>query len=122
MSLSQAGTSLTWKQSAVLTEQERAIRGIAISPDGHILASASFDDMAQLWNLENDQPIGSLLQHAEGVFCVSFSADGALLATGCCDKNAYIWDVSAIVKEAGLDEPLMDSDVSSWTFYSTHFC
>jgi len=111
----------TWKQSAVLTEQDDAIRAIAISPNGRILAIASYDNTARLWNLENDQPIGSPLQHAESLFCVLFSADGALLATGCRDKNAYIWDVSAIVKEAGLDELLLDSDVSSCAFSSTHF-
>jgi len=112
----------TWKQSAVLTEQVIAIRAIAISPNDRILASASYDNTARLWNLENDQPISLPLQHAGRVFCVSFSADGALLATGCFDKNAYTWDVSAIVKEAGLDELLLDSDVSSCAFSGTHFC
>jgi len=111
----------TWKQSAVLTEQGDSIRAIAISPNGRILASASYDKTARLWNLENDQPIGSPLQHPRDVFCVSFSADGALLATGCADNSAYTWDISAIVKEAGLDELLLDSDVSSCAFPSTHF-
>jgi len=114
----------TWKHSAVLTEQDNSesIRAIAISPNGCILASASFNyNTARLWNLENDQPIGSPLQHADCVFCVSFSADGALLVTGCHDNNAYIWDVSAIVKEAGLGELLLDSEVSSCAFSSTHF-
>jgi len=111
----------TWKQSAVLTEQERAIRAIAISPNGRILASASYDNTARLWNLENDQPVGSPLKHADYVLCVSFSENGALLATGCYDNNAYTWDVSAIVKEAGLDELLLDSDVSSCAFPSAHF-
>jgi len=111
----------TWKQSAVLIEQDDPIHAIAISPNGRILASASYDKTAQLWNLENDQPIGSPLQHGGNVCCVSFSADGALLATGCQDGNAYTWDVSAIVKEAGLDELLLDSDVSSRAFSSAHF-
>jgi len=110
----------TWKQSAVLTEHYSAIRGIAISPNGRILASASYDSTARLWNLENDQPIGSPLQHAGPVSCVSFSADGALLATD-GGYNAYTWDVSVIVKEAGLDEILLDSGVSSCAFSSTHF-
>jgi len=50
------------------------------------------------------------------VRCVSFSTDGKLLATGCHDKNAYTWDVSAIIKEAGLNEPL----VSCSFFISPH--
>ncbi|KAG1818442.1 WD40-repeat-containing domain protein [Suillus subaureus] len=74
-----------WKQIAVLDGHTNNIFGIAISPNGRILASASWD-----------------------VAVVSFSADGKLLATCCDDKNAYTWDVSAILKEAGLDDLLLD--------------
>jgi WD40 repeat protein len=102
----------TWQQIAVLTGHTSLVLGIAISPSGRILASASYDNTAQLWNLETGQPIGSPLQHEYYVGCTSFSTDGMLLATGCNDKNAYMWDVSAIVKEAGLSELLLNSNVS----------
>ncbi|KAG2753392.1 WD40 repeat-like protein [Suillus brevipes Sb2] len=98
----------TWEQLALLKGHTSAVYRIAISPNGRILASASFDNTARLWNLENSQPISSPLHHANPVTCVSFSADGTLLSTGCDDKNAYIWDVSAILKEAGLDDLLLD--------------
>jgi WD40 repeat protein len=98
----------TWKQLAVLKGHTTAVHSIAVNPNGRILASASWDDTARLWNLDNNQPISSPLEHTTMVFCVSFSADGKLLATGCDDKNAYTWDVSTIVKEAGLDELLLD--------------
>jgi hypothetical protein len=98
----------TWKQLAVLDEQIDTIHGIAISPNGRILASASSIDTTRLWNLENSQPISSILYHEGTVYSVSFSADGKLLATGCDDDNAYAWDVSAILKEAGLDDLLLD--------------
>jgi len=84
---------------------------IAISPNGRILASAAVDDTAQLWNLENSQA-SSPLQHAKSATRVSFSIDGKLLVTACEDKNAYTWDVSAILREAGLDELLFNPDVS----------
>ena len=90
-----------------MTGHPNAVRGIAVSPNGRILASASFDNTARLWNLENGQPIGSPLQHPEVVRCVSFSTDGKLLATGCDDYNAYTWDVSEMIKEAGLNELLV---------------
>jgi WD40 repeat protein len=95
-----------------LTGHTNFVWGISISPNGRILASASWDKTARLWNLENGQPIGSPLQHADYVNCVSFSADGKLLATGCSDKNAYLWDISAIVEEAGLGELLLNPNVS----------
>jgi WD40 repeat protein len=43
---------------------------------------------------------------------MSFVPDGKLLATGCEDSNAYMWDVSAILTEAGLSELLLNPNVS----------
>jgi WD40 repeat protein len=102
----------TWQQIAVLTGHTTIVYGIAISPNGRILASASYDNTARLWNLETGQPIGSPLQHQDIVRCTSFSTDGQLLATGCEDHNAYMWDISAIVKESGLGELLLNPNAS----------
>jgi WD40 repeat protein len=101
----------TWQQITVLTGHTDAVFRIAISPNGRILASASRDTTARLWTLENGQPIGSPLQHDNSVYRMSLSTDGMLLATGCADK-AYMWDVSAIVKEAGLCELFLNPHVS----------
>jgi WD40 repeat protein len=97
-----------------------SVDGIAISPNGRILATVSADCTAQLWNLEHGQPISSPLQHLNSVSCVSFSTDG-LLITGCDDCNAYIWDAAAIIKEAGLDDLLLNSDVSTHAFPCTYY-
>ncbi|KAG1842565.1 WD40-repeat-containing domain protein [Suillus tomentosus] len=97
-----------WEQTAVLDEHADGVTAIAISSNSRILASASFDYTARLWNLDNGQLIRSPLQHANHVYCVSFSADGKLLATGGREKHVNIWDVAAIVKEAGLDDILSD--------------
>jgi hypothetical protein len=97
-----------WKQIAVFDGHTNAVYGIAISPNGRILASASYDKTARLWNLDNNQPINLPLNHTDIVTVVSFSVDGKLLATGCGDKNVYTWDVSAILKQAGLDDLLLD--------------
>jgi WD40 repeat protein len=101
----------TWQQITVLTGHTNVVYGIAISPNSCILASASYDDTVRLWNLENGQLIGSPLQHADQVYCASFSADGKLLVTGCSSGNAYMWDISAIAKEAGLSD-LLNLNVS----------
>jgi WD40 repeat protein len=101
----------TWQQMAVLTGHSDCVYGVAISPNGRILASASLDSTARLWNLDNSQSIGSPLQHADRVFSVSFLTDGKLLATGCGDNNAYTWDISAIVKKAGFSD-LLNPNVS----------
>jgi WD40 repeat protein len=100
----------TWQQIAVLAHTG-AVCHIAISPNGRILASASLDGTARLWNLENSQPIGSPIQHAMTVHRLSFSADGKILATACWDKNAYTWDVSVIIRGAGLEKLLSSPHV-----------
>jgi len=102
----------TWQQINLFTGHTSNVYDIAISPNGRILASASWDKTARLWNLENGQPIASPLQHANDVNCVSFSTDGKLLATGCDDNNAYTWDIPTIFREAGLDELLLNPNVS----------
>jgi len=96
----------TWQQIHVLTGHTDPVYRIAlISSNGPILASASWDRTARLWNLESGLPIGLPLRHLQDLLCVSFSTDGKLLATGCWDNNAYSWDISGILKEAGLLNP-----------------
>jgi WD40 repeat protein len=104
----------TWRQINVFTGHTSLVSAIALYPNGLILASASWDKTAQLWNLKNGQPIGTPHQHPDygQVDCVSFSMDGKLLATGCNDGNAYLWDIAAIVRQAGLDELLLSPNVS----------
>jgi WD40 repeat protein len=97
----------TWQRIAVLKGHTGVVFNFAISLNDLILASVGDGDRtARLWDLENGQPIGSPLQHAKNVRCLSFSPNGKELATGCTDGNAYTWDVSAIVREAGREKLL----------------
>jgi WD40 repeat protein len=90
----------TWTVRAPVCED--FVDTISVSPNDHILASTTYLDMtAQLWNLETNQPIGTPLHHQNVVDSVAFSADGKFLVTN-CDYHIYTWDVSAIIKGAGL--------------------
>jgi WD40 repeat protein len=91
----------TWSQIAVIDLDENFAGTILLSPNERILASTSLNKTAQLWNLGTNQPIGTPLYHEEDVINATFSADGKFLATSCTDGH-YTWDVSAIVKKAGL--------------------
>ena len=108
----------TWKRSATLTEHihGKMISGIVISPNDRVLASASYDKTARLWNLENGQPIGSPIQYASGVLCISFWACGRLLATGDESGGVCIWDLSAFVKDTDFNDLWSDSNVSTNSF------
>jgi WD40 repeat protein len=101
----------TW---TVLDMHEDTVNSISLSPNERILATRDFfAKTAQLWNLKTNQPIGTPLHHEDKVTSVTFSADGKFL-TSCDYHHIYTWDVSAIVKEAGL----LSDIVSFNTIYS----
>jgi WD40 repeat protein len=97
----------TW---TVLALCEDYVSTILLSPNNRILASTSkFEQTAQLWNFETNQPIGKTLYHPDYVESATFSADGKFLVTGCRDDHIYTWDVSAIVEGVGLPSDIMVS-------------
>ncbi|KAG2344810.1 WD40 repeat-like protein [Suillus weaverae] len=96
-----------------------------LSPNERILASIPTADnrTAQLWNLENHQPIGPPLHHEDEdeISSAVFAADGNLFVTGCDSGRIYAWDVSAILIKAGLgslqtvtavNDPLIDANAA----------
>jgi WD40 repeat protein len=86
------------------------VHAISLSLNERILASALFfDKTVQLWNLDTNKPIGTPLHHQERVKSVTISADGKFLICGTND-HIYTWDVSAIVKEAGLPSDIVSID------------
>jgi Tol biopolymer transport system component len=66
--------------------------GIAFSPDGRTLATASRDGIARLWDVDTGQDQTSL-DHKSVVESVAFSPDGRTLATASRDGHARLWDV-----------------------------
>jgi CHAT domain/WD domain, G-beta repeat len=67
--------------------------GVAFSPDGRRLATASQDKTARIWDTTNGNQLHELA-HANMVRGVAFSPDGRWLATASSDKNARIWDTT----------------------------
>ena len=64
---------------------------VRFSPDGEILATASMDGTARLWDTHSGQQLARLDHEAAGVR-VEWSPSGALLATGAEDGVLRIWD------------------------------
>lgn len=82
---------------------QKEIYTIRWSPQGNVLASASFDHTVRLWDVRRGECIRVLTKHTDPVYSVSFSPDGRLLASGCFDRSVFIWDIHvSLVKLASL--------------------
>ncbi|MEK7684156.1 MAG: WD40 repeat domain-containing protein, partial [Verrucomicrobiota bacterium] len=67
---------------ATLTGHTETITAIAFSPDGKLLASASWDDTVRLWNVESKNPQPRVLtKYYDAALCLAFSPDGKYLVT-----------------------------------------
>ncbi len=78
----------------VLSGHTASVFGVAFSPDGSLLATASADRTARLWDPSTGQHRSTLEGHTSWVRGVAFSPDGSLLATASDDRTARLWDPS----------------------------
>jgi WD40 repeat protein len=69
-----------------------AVNVLAFSPDGLILASASNDRTARVWESSTGRLIATLHGHPSWVWSLAFSPDGEVLASGGYDGTIKLWD------------------------------
>lgn len=89
---------------AVLHGQTSSAHGMAVSPDGRILASGGENGAIWLWDLSTHRPLGPpLTGHNQAVAALVFADDSTRLFSGAWDGAIRAWDVS---KLEPLGEPI----------------
>jgi len=85
-----------YRRAGALLGHSGIVYGIAVSPDGALLASTGSDGSVRLWDLAERRRLPPLDSGGHG-FSSSpmFSADGSVLATGAYDGTVRLWDLAA---------------------------
>jgi WD40 repeat protein len=78
------------------------VQSVSFSPDGTMLASASFDKTVKLWKIEENQKKSIVLQekfqHGDTVSFVTFSPDSKIIASASFDKTVKLWNQDGTLK------------------------
>lgn len=107
----------------VLGRHGLKVLGLAVSPDGSRVASASWDGTAALWPLYGEGAALRLEPRAGPLNDVAFSADGRLLYTAAADGSLHVWQLDApevprlLLKNGFGINRLLVNDASGWLVF-----
>ncbi len=64
----------------------------AVSPDGRLIVSASYDKTLKIWDSFTGAEKITLVGHADNVTCCAISPDNTFIVSGSWDRTLKVWD------------------------------
>jgi WD40 repeat protein len=80
-------------RAVVSNDPEGRVRAVAFSPGGKLVATASEDHTARVFDVATGQEVSRLL-HSQSVSAVAFSPDGKVVATASEDNTARVFEAA----------------------------
>ena len=80
--------------AAQLTGHGGFVKGLAVSPDGRVIMTASFDYTLILWDLPAQTRLRDFNEHEGAVNAVAFLPDGDHAVSGSDDGTLRLWDLA----------------------------
>jgi WD40 repeat protein len=78
-----------------LSGHSYGVTAVAISPDGRLALSGSWDNTLKVWDLASGKALRTLSGHSNYVTAVAISPDGRLALSGSWDKTLKVWDLES---------------------------
>ena len=71
------------------------VHAMAVSGDGHLIATGANDMLIRLWNARDGSPAATLEGHEDAILNLAFSRHGRWLLSASYDGTARLWDVAS---------------------------
>ncbi|MGL4501820.1 MAG: WD40 repeat domain-containing protein, partial [Planktothrix sp.] len=111
-----------WQEVKTLTGHLSGVKSVAVSPDGRIIASGSFDQTIKLWDLQRGELKKTLEEHTGTVTSVQFSPDGILASASFLpDGTIKLWEVDGEQNKVELKSTLRGNDWVALAIWSIAF-
>lgn len=81
------------------------IYAIAFAPDSKSIATASYDKLIKIWDVETGKEIRTLKDHIDAIYALAFTPDGKRIVSGAADRTIKVWDPATGERLYTMGEP-----------------
>ena len=104
-----------WTRGRVVQGHRDAVYAARLSPDGTLLATASYDRDAQTWDVASGRSLKTFSGHNDALYGLAFAPNGKLLATASGDRTVKLWDVATGQRLDTFSQPSKDQNTVAFS-------